>query len=72
MVNEAIAVLGPGGVGGLLGGLLARAGRRVVFVARPATAQALRENGLTVTSRAFGDFSVPVEADTQLREPVGA
>jgi 2-dehydropantoate 2-reductase len=72
MVNEAIAVLGPGGVGGLLGGLLARAGRRVVFLARPATAQALRENGLTVTSRTFGDFSVPVEADTQLREPVGA
>lgn len=72
MANDAIAVLGPGGVGGLLGGLLARAGRRVVFLARPATVAAVRENGLTVASKAFGDFTVPVDADTQLREPVGA
>ncbi|MEQ4205435.1 2-dehydropantoate 2-reductase [Actinopolymorpha sp. B9G3] len=72
MANDTVAVLGPGGVGGLLGGLLARAGHRVVFLARPATAAALRETGLTVTSTAFGDFTVPVEADTQLREPVAA
>jgi 2-dehydropantoate 2-reductase len=72
MANDTIAVLGPGGVGGLLGGLLARAGRQVVFLARPATAAALRENGVTVTSKTFGDFTVPVAADTQLREPVSA
>ncbi|GHE91248.1 hypothetical protein GCM10018785_67330 [Streptomyces longispororuber] len=65
-----VAVLGPGGVGGLLAGLLARAGHRVVCVAGERTVQALRAGGLRVSSRQFGDFAVPVEADTALREPV--
>jgi 2-dehydropantoate 2-reductase len=72
MTNDTVAVLGAGGVGGLVGGVLARSGHRVVFLARPETAAALQEQGLTVTSPAFGDFTVPVEADTQLREPVAA
>jgi 2-dehydropantoate 2-reductase len=65
-----VAVLGPGGVGGLLGGLLARAGHRVVFLARAETAAVLRRDGLTVRSDRYGRFTVPVEADTDLRAPV--
>ncbi|MFE0810881.1 ketopantoate reductase family protein [Streptomyces sp. NPDC058794] len=65
-----VAVLGPGGVGGLLAALLARAGHRVICLAGPATAAALREDGLRVRSAQFDDFSVPVEAAAELREPV--
>lgn len=65
-----IAILGPGGVGGLVGALAARAGHRVVFVARDSTVQVLRSDGISVRSGLFGDFSVEVEADTRLREPV--
>ncbi|MER5184148.1 2-dehydropantoate 2-reductase [Streptomyces sp. NPDC002896] len=67
-----VAVLGPGGVGGLVGALLARAGHRVLCLAGPDTADALRRDGLTVRSEHFGQFTVPVEADTVLREPVDA
>ncbi|MDO0916717.1 2-dehydropantoate 2-reductase [Streptomyces sp. DT2A-34] len=65
-----VAVLGPGGVGGLAAALLARAGHRVVCLAGPDTTQALRTEGLTVRSNRFGDFTVPVKADTQLRDQV--
>ncbi|MDI2125645.1 ketopantoate reductase family protein [Yinghuangia seranimata] len=65
-----IAVVGPGGVGGLLAALLSRAGHRVICVAGDVTAAALREHGIQVHSRQFGDFAVQVEADTELREPV--
>ncbi|MBY8885133.1 2-dehydropantoate 2-reductase [Streptomyces sp. PTM05] len=67
-VAATVAVLGPGGVGGLLAGLLARAGRRVVCLAGDDTAGALRKDGITVHSAAHGDFTTPVEADTVLRE----
>jgi 2-dehydropantoate 2-reductase len=65
-----IAVLGPGGVGGLLAALLSRAGHRVICLAGDETAQALRENGISVRSPQFGEFTTKVEADTALREPV--
>jgi 2-dehydropantoate 2-reductase len=64
------AVVGPGGVGGLVGALLARAGAPVVYVARPETATALAANGLTVHSVQYGDFRVPATAVTTLTEPV--
>ncbi|KUN72497.1 2-dehydropantoate 2-reductase [Streptomyces canus] len=67
-----VAVLGPGGTGGLLAALLARAGHRVICLAGDATATTLRTAGLQVRSGTFGDFTVPVEADTELREPVDA
>jgi 2-dehydropantoate 2-reductase len=67
-----VAVLGPGGVGGLLAGLLARAGNRVVCLAGPASADALRATGVTVRSGQHGDFTVAVDADTELRAPVDA
>ncbi|MFI9605366.1 ketopantoate reductase family protein [Streptomyces sp. NPDC052043] len=65
-----VAVLGPGGVGGLLAALLSRAGHRVICLAGDATARSLRESGIRVRSGQFGDFTAEVEADTELREPV--
>jgi 2-dehydropantoate 2-reductase len=57
-----VAIVGAGGVGSLLGGLLARAGHEVAFVARGAQLAALRERGLRVEG-ARGSFHVPqVEA----------
>ncbi|MFR9794348.1 ketopantoate reductase family protein [Streptomyces sp. MS06] len=70
--KPAVAVLGPGGVGGLLAALLSRAGHRVICVAREETAHQLRGSGIAVRSSQFGDFTAAVEADTELREPVAA
>ncbi|MEU9477881.1 2-dehydropantoate 2-reductase [Streptomyces sp. NPDC048191] len=67
-----VAVLGPGGTGGLLAALLSRSGHRVVCLAREETAETLRSTGITVHSAQFGEFTAPVEADTELREPVDA
>lgn len=57
-----IAVMGTGGTGGYFGGLLARAGEDVTFIARGAHLAALRDRGLAVTSRLAGDFTLPVRA----------
>ncbi|MFJ2233969.1 ketopantoate reductase family protein [Streptomyces sp. NPDC087859] len=65
-----VAVLGPGGIGGLLAGLLSRAGHRVICLAGDETAAALRTSGIRVRSGRFGDFRAEVEADTELRMPV--
>ncbi|GHE28731.1 ketopantoate reductase family protein [Streptomyces capitiformicae] len=67
-----VAVLGPGGVGGLLAALLARAGNRVICLAGEETARTLDENGITVRSARFGEFTARVETATELREPVDA
>ncbi|MDN0194506.1 2-dehydropantoate 2-reductase [Streptomyces sp. S.PNR 29] len=74
MANDTltVAVLGPGGVGGLLAALLARAGHRVICLAGEDTAHTLRTDGIRVRSGQFGDFTARVEADTHLREPVDA
>lgn len=56
-----IAIVGAGGVGGLLGGLLARAGAQVVLVARGAALEVIRREGLRVDSP-LGAFTAPVEA----------
>ncbi|MQS15616.1 2-dehydropantoate 2-reductase [Streptomyces kaniharaensis] len=65
-----VAVLGPGGVGGLLAALLSRAGHRVICLAGETTADDLRRDGIRVRSAQFGEFTAHVEADTELREPV--
>ena len=57
-----IAVMGTGGTGGYFGGLLARAGEEVTFIARGAHLEAIRHNGLTVKSVLSGDFTLPVKA----------
>ncbi|BCB91203.1 ketopantoate reductase family protein [Phytohabitans suffuscus] len=65
-----VAVVGPGGVGGLVGAVLTRAGHPVVFVARPDTAAGLTAGGLAVTSVQYGDFHVPATAVPRLASPV--
>jgi 2-dehydropantoate 2-reductase len=57
-----IAVMGSGGTGGYFGGLLARAGETVTFIARGAHLKAIRKNGLTVKSVLAGDFTVSATA----------
>jgi 2-dehydropantoate 2-reductase len=57
-----IAVMGAGGTGGYFGGLLARAGEDVTFIARGAHLEAMRRRGLTVKSSLAGDFTLPVKA----------
>ena len=52
-----IAVMGTGGVGGYYGGLLAKQGHEVHFIARGAHLVAIREKGLQVKS-IHGDFTV--------------
>ena len=67
-----VAILGPGGVGGMIGALLARAGHRIVCLAGEQTVTVLRQQGLRVDSDQYGEFTAAVEADTELREPVDA
>jgi 2-dehydropantoate 2-reductase len=65
-----VAVLGPGGVGGLVAALLARRGDQVTCLAPPATAAHLAANGLELRSPTLGDARVRVEAATRLDHPV--
>ena len=65
-----VAVLGPGGVGGLLAALLARRGDQVTCIAPAATAAYLTEHGLQLRSPMLGDARVAVEAASRLDHPV--
>jgi 2-dehydropantoate 2-reductase len=65
-----IAILGPGGVGGLLAGLLERAGTPVVVVARTSTAAVISSHGVRVDSVSFGEFVAHPRAVARLEEPV--
>ncbi len=65
-----IAVLGPGGVGGLVAGALARAGEPTVVVARESTTALIAREGLRVDSVRLGDFVVRPRAVATLEEPV--
>jgi 2-dehydropantoate 2-reductase len=67
-----IAVLGPGGVGGLLAGALSRAGEEVVVVARDRTAATIAERGVRIESVTLGDFTAHPRALARLAEPVDA
>jgi 2-dehydropantoate 2-reductase len=51
------AIMGTGGIGGYFGGLLARTGQDVTFIARGTHLQAIREKGLIVKS-VHGDFTI--------------
>lgn len=57
-----IAIMGSGGLGGYFGGMLARAGEDVHFIARGPHLEAMRSNGLTVKTSTIGEFTVPVNA----------
>jgi 2-dehydropantoate 2-reductase len=67
-----VAVLGPGGIGGLLAALLARGGNSVEVLASESTSRVIAERGIRVESRRFGDFQVKVLSATRLGRPVDA
>jgi 2-dehydropantoate 2-reductase len=66
---EAIAILGPGGVGGFVAGALARAGEPVVVIAREPTAARLTDRGIHVDSATLGSFTARPRAVVTLPEP---
>ena len=57
-----IAVLGAGGIGGFIGGALAKAGEDVTLIARGSHLQTIREGGLRVESVSLGNFECTVKA----------
>jgi 2-dehydropantoate 2-reductase len=65
------AVLGAGGIGGLLAGALARFGDEVLMLLRPSTLSSF-EGRLKVESIVLGDFEVEVNAVSGLDRPVDA
>jgi 2-dehydropantoate 2-reductase len=67
---KTVAVLGPGGVGGLVAAALTRAGTPTTVVAHEETAARLMRDGLRVRSVRMGDFQVDVRAVSRLTEPV--
>lgn len=66
-----IAVVGAGAVGGYFGGMLARAGAPVVFIGRPAFAEAVRKNGLFLDAVQFQE-KLKVEAAADVEAVRGA
>jgi 2-dehydropantoate 2-reductase len=66
-----IAVLGAGAVGCYFGGMLARAGHKVMLIGRPAHVEAFRKGGLHFEGLKF-DEHVPVEASTEASAVRGA
>ncbi|TMD42447.1 MAG: 2-dehydropantoate 2-reductase [Chloroflexi bacterium] len=59
-----IVLIGAGGVGGFLGALLAEAGHEVAFLARGKHLATIRERGLELRSKQFGDIHVkPLASD---------
>ena len=61
------AVLGAGGVGGLVGGALAKAGEPVTLLVRP-DRRGLYPERLSVQSETFGNFETPVRVADRLDE----
>ncbi len=69
-MTMAIAVLGPGGVGGLVAGALDHARQPVTVVARESTARAIEEQGLRLSSVRLGELLAHPPALARLEEPV--
>lgn len=63
LASMRFAVLGSGAVGGYYGAKLIRAGHEVIFIARGAHLQAIRERGLEIRSPQLGDFIVQARAE---------
>jgi 2-dehydropantoate 2-reductase len=70
VTSPSIAILGPGGVGGLLAAALVRAGADVTVVARESTAELIGRDGIAVESVVLGGFTARPAAVAQLIEPV--
>src|SRR5882672_4273471 len=61
------AILGTGGVGGYYGGLLARNGHAVSFLARTSNLAALRERGIVINTPE-GSFTTAVRASDDVKD----
>ena len=66
-----VAIVGAGAVGCYYGGMLARAGVPVTLIGRPQHVDAMRRDGLRLSTAAF-DERVPVEASTEVAAVAGA
>ena len=66
-----VAVVGAGAVGCYYGGMLARAGVPVTLIGRPPHVEAMRRDGLRLTSATF-DEHIPVDASTDIAAVAGA
>lgn len=66
-----VAVMGAGAVGAFFGGMLARAGHRVVLIGRPAHVDAIRQHGLRLQAQAF-DERLALAANTEPGAAQGA
>src|SRR5919205_4423141 len=62
------AILGAGGVGGFVGGALAKAGHPVTLLVRPSRRRYYPDR-LRVESEMLGTFEVPVRVTDRLDEP---
>jgi 2-dehydropantoate 2-reductase len=63
-----VAMVGAGGLGGVYGGLLARAGLDVTFIARGRGLEALRRHGLSLKLASGEEWQIPVRATDDPRE----
>lgn len=63
-----VAMVGAGGLGGVYGGLLARAGLDVTFIARGRGLEALRQHGLSLKLASGEEWQIPVRATDDPRE----
>lgn len=66
-----IAVFGIGGVGGIVGGTLAKVHADTYFYVRGENLNAIRQNGLRVKSVLFGDFTVHPKLASDRAEEIG-
>jgi len=69
-VPLSIAILGPGGVGGLVGAVMARAGSAVEILAGDDTARVIARSGIHVDSVRFGRFTMSAHAYSRMTRPV--
>jgi 2-dehydropantoate 2-reductase len=60
-----IAVIGAGGIGGFMGGALAKSGQDVSVIGRGKHLEAIRDRGLIVDSISLGKFQTKVKATDQ-------
>src|SRR5260221_13178004 len=66
-----IAVMGAGAVGCYYGGMLARAGHRVMLIGRMQHVSAIRQHGLLMDTIGFREH-VPIRASTEASDIQGA
>ena len=66
-----IAILGMGGIGGVVGAALAKNHDGIYFIARGETLKAIKENGLKLNSDLLGSYFVSPELATENPDDIG-